>query len=111
MFMKTSDKLPMYQHMTVTLHKKPQLVITKEFQRLFEFFCQENKTVEWSGILFYNVEGSFNDIGSMVITPIDIYLMDVGTAGHTQFVTDASIVNYMMKEGLGMCGRGLIHSH
>ena len=103
-------KLPMLEHLLVT-GKTPTLVITKEFQAIFEFYCTKNKTVEWSGIMFYRMEGSFSDINSIIVTPVDIYLMDIGTAGHTEFITDASIIGYQMKEDLFDCFTGLIHSH
>jgi len=103
-------KLPTLEHLLVT-GKTPTLVITKEFQAIFEFFCAKNKAVEWSGIMFYRMEGSFSDINSIIVTPIDIYLMDIGTSGHTEFTTDASIIGYQMREGLLDCFTGLCHSH
>lgn len=69
--------------------------------------------IEWSGTLFYKVEGSFDD-GSFKATCLDICVMDIGSAGFTQYDDTADIVAYridhpeLLQEGVY---EGLIHSH
>lgn len=105
-------KLPVLPHTNLKLNKLPKLVITKEFQKLFEYFCSRARQLEWSGIMFYKVEGTFDNINSMVVTPIDILLMDIGSQAHTEFMSSGSVFEYQMTNiSLMSCQLGLIHSH
>lgn len=67
--------------------------------------------VEWSGTLFYTHEGSMEK-GNLVITCRDIYVMDIGSAGYTEFDMSPDVIGYMAEnpELLDM-QLGLIHSH
>lgn len=70
--------------------------------------------VEWSGTLFYKVEGSLDD-GTFKATCIDIFVMDIGTGGSTMFKDNEDIIAYRVdhRETLLQAGvyEGLIHSH
>ena len=67
---------------------------------------------EWSGILFYKVEGDFDSPEFKIICE-DIYLMDIGSAGYTSYdFKSADISTYLMDHPeLLDCYQGLIHSH
>lgn len=66
---------------------------------------------EWSGALFYTVEGDFDSPVLKVICK-DILIMDIGEGAHTQFNTERLIADYMAeKPELLDCYNGLIHSH
>lgn len=63
---------------------------------------------EWSGTLFYRVEGSFED-GSLKIIAEDMYLQDKGVGIYTEFSNDPSLAVYMVENDLIDCYQGLIH--
>lgn len=66
---------------------------------------------EWSGALFYKVEGNFDTPVFKIICQ-DVLIMDIGQGAHTQFDTERLIADYMAdKPELLDCYNGLIHSH
>lgn len=87
--------------------------IPEEVEAKIRHFCRNIWEVEWSGVLFYTVTGTFED-GDLEINCKDIYLMDIGTAGSTTFDMTPEVVGYMadnielLEEGVY---QGLIHSH
>lgn len=87
--------------------------IPQSVEKKIRILCREIHNVEWSGILFYKIEGNFED-GSLIINCIDIFQMDEGSAGYTEFDMSADVMSYMiehpelMSEGVY---QGLIHSH
>lgn len=91
-------------------HSMYKLIIPNLVQRKIREWCYHFPTKEWSGTLFYTVEGSFED-GSLVITCKDIYVSDIGSATYTEFDQDANIVTYQAMNNLLDCYTGLIHSH
>lgn len=68
--------------------------------------------VEWSGTLFYTVEGSLDD-GTFKATCVDICVMDIGTGGYTEFKDTEDIITYRLEHDLLHAGiyEALIHSH
>ena len=69
--------------------------------------------LEWSGVLFYNVEGNFND-GSLHIKALDFFPMDVGTSTYTEFMMSPDVISYMTENPELLqptVYQGLIHSH
>jgi hypothetical protein len=69
-----------------------------------------NPSTEWSGTLFYTVEGSFEN-KNIEFTVRDFFVMDIGTAGFTNYKETPEICSYMMENDLLDCKTGLIHSH
>lgn len=67
--------------------------------------------VEWSGILFYNIQGSIQDVENMVVTPIDILLRDIGNATFTAYEFDEEVMEFIEKNDLYMAHHGHVHSH
>lgn len=66
---------------------------------------------EWSGVLFYNPTGNFED-GSLEIHCVDILPMDIGNATYTEFTMSPDVISYMAEnQELLDCKMGLIHSH
>lgn len=88
-----------------------KLVITAEAERKIRHLCQKIPDVEWSGALFYTYEGSIEE-DNLVITCRDLFLMDIGSAGYTEFDMSPDVISYMADnpELLDM-QLGLIHSH
>lgn len=95
----------------VKLDTKYKLVIPPFVEQKIRHLCNRVWEKEWSGILFYKAEGSFED-GSLVITCADIFVMDIGTAGYTEFDMSPDVMTYMTEHPeLMECQMGLIHSH
>lgn len=87
-----------------------KLIIPDLVQRKIREWCYHFPTKEWSGTLFYTVEGSFED-NSLIITCKDIYVSNIGSATYTEFDHSADIVTYQAMNDLLDCYTGLIHSH
>ena len=90
------------------------LVIPESVEAKIRHLCSRVHDVEWSGTLFYTVEGSLDD-GTFKATCVDIFVMDIGTGGSTMFKDTEDIIAYRLehRETLLRPGvyEGLIHSH
>lgn len=88
------------------------LIIPEEVEAKIRHLCTMVHDVEWSGVLFYTVEGSLDD-GTFKATCVDICVMDIGTGGFTNFKDTPDIIDYRITHGLLKPGvyEGLIHSH
>ena len=72
-----------------------------------QYLCQQIPKVEWSGILFYKVEGSIKDPENMKIILEDILPMHKGTKAYTEYSFDERVIEYMMNnEHLEECRIG-----
>lgn len=87
-----------------------KLIITPELEEKIRFLCARFPNNEYSGVLFYDYTGRFED-NSLVLTAKDFCLMDYGSATYTEFNKSAEICNYMIEHDLLECQQGLIHSH
>ncbi len=90
-----------------------KIIIPEVVEKKIRLLCKNIWDVEWSGVLFYKVEGSFED-NSLAIRCVDIYQMDIGTGTYTEFNMSADIATYMIDHPELMDGstyQGLIHSH
>lgn len=90
-----------------------KIVIPVEVEKKIRFLCKNIWDVEWSGVLFYKVEGAFED-KSLTIRCVDLFQMDIGTSTCTEFNVSPDMATYMidhpelLEEGIY---QGLIHSH
>ena len=90
-----------------------KMIIPQEVEKKIRLLCREICDVEWSGILFYKVNGSFED-KSLTITCIDVLQMDEGNSVYTEYSMSPDVCNYicnhpeLMEAGIY---QGLIHSH
>lgn len=90
-----------------------KIVIPAEVEKKIRFLCKNIWDVEWSGVLFYKVEGAFED-KSLTIRCVDLFQMDIGSSIYTEFNVSPDIATYMvdhpelLEEGIY---QGLIHSH
>lgn len=90
-----------------------KMIIPEQVERKIRLLCREIHNVEWSGILFYKVDGTFED-NNLVITCVDIFQMDEGNSTYTEYNMSPDVCNYicehpeLTKEGIY---QGLIHSH
>lgn len=88
-----------------------KLIIPMEVESKIRFLCRNIPNTEWSGVLFYKVEGSFED-KSLVITCVDIFQMDEGNATYTEFNMSPEVCTYICNHPkLTQSGiyQGLIH--
>lgn len=98
---------------TVQLIKKQEsfkLTVTKNLERKIRYLCDKLPDNEYSGTLFYKVNGSFENKNIEIIA-VDFYLQDIGTSTYTEFNNDMSLANYMVENNLLKCYQGLMHSH
>lgn len=74
--------------------------------------CGKLSRVEWSGTLFYNVEGEFGEPG-FAIEARELYLLDIGSAAYTEYETnDPEFYQFLMQRAdLREMRMGHIHSH
>ena len=87
-----------------------KLVIPDNVERAIRDYCALSPNKEWSGILFYQFEGNFND--GLTLTCKDILLLDQGNATATEFdASNPEIARYMFTHKLMNCCIGLVHSH
>lgn len=77
-----------------------------------KYLCRAIPKVEWSGVLFYTIEGSIKNPATMVITLKDILPMDKGSKAYTEYDLDERFETYLMEKPVRMSYNvGHIHSH
>lgn len=87
-----------------------KLIITPALEEKIRFLCARFPNNEYSGVLFYDYTGRFED-NSLVLTAKDFCLMDYGSATYTEFDSNPEICNYMIENDLLECQQALLHSH
>lgn len=71
-----------------------------------------NKELEFSGLLFYSVEGELHNPETFKVQLKDFYLMDIGSKSYTEFEFQNKMFNlYDEKPELLQYQYGLLHSH
>lgn len=94
-----------------SLDYQPTLKITEVLEKKIRYLCNKFPSTEWSGALFFSYSGNIED-RDLIIECKDLYLMDIGTAGYTEFDMNADVIAYMAEnQELLDCQIGLIHSH
>lgn len=90
---------------------KYKMFIPKEVENKIRLLLENIRNIEWSGVLFYDIEGSFEDNSLRVICK-DILPMDIGNATYTEWNMNADVVSYIVDhpELVGSY-QGLVHSH
>lgn len=90
-----------------------KMIIPEQVEKKIRLLCREIHNVEWSGILFYKVEGTFED-SNLVITCVDIFQMDEGSATYTEYNMSPDVCTYICDHpelAESNIFTGLIHSH
>ena len=64
------------------------MIIEKEVSSMIAHLCSKIPHLEWSGPLFYTMEGSLESPENIIIRVKHLILMDIGSQGHTEFVHD-----------------------
>lgn len=88
----------------------PNVVVSINLERKIRKLASKIPNLEWSGVLFYTSDGKLSD-GTLVLTALDVHLMDIGSSGRTSFEVDESVISYMTANDLLDTEIGLIHSH
>lgn len=88
-----------------------KLNIPSDVEAKIRHLCSKVFNTEWSGNLFYTMEGTFAD-NNIEITCVDILPMDIGSSAYTEFEMSPEVATYMVENPeLLDCKMGLIHSH
>lgn len=98
--------MPLYKRSDITF----KMVIPEEVERKIRLLCREIHNIEWSGVLFYDITGTFED-HNLVIICKDVYQMDIGNGTYTEYTMNPSVATYMLDHDLMGCYQGHIHSH
>lgn len=87
--------------------------IPKKVQDQIKHLCNTINTIEWSGPLFYSMEGSIEDPKNLVITLEEILPLDIGTSGYTEYRMGPAVSKFMRENEVFEKGwkMGHIHSH
>lgn len=97
---------------TPVVKETPLIIMPEHILHQIKYLCKEIAAVEWSGILFYDVEGTIQDPSGMVFTLVDILPMHKGTQSYTEYEIGTDVMDYMMENPMLMtCKMGHIHSH
>ena len=100
-------KLPQIIKMSATF----KMVIPAEVERKIRYLLRKFPSTEWSGVLFYTHEGSFEN-NDIIITCKDIFPMDLGSSTYTDFNMNEDVAAYTADNiELFDCELGLCHSH
>lgn len=101
-------QLNLIQRLGTFNHK---IIIPENVEKKIRYICNRVWNTEWSGTLFFNYSGSFEN-NDLTITCKDIYVMDIGTQTYTEFDMSPDVISYMTENPeLLDCQMGLIHSH
>lgn len=84
------------------------IIITEELEKKIRFLCNKLPGNEYSGTLFYTIEGSFKDNNLKIIAK-DFFLQDVGEPAYTEFKNDVNLAGYIAAHELWDCYMGLMH--
>lgn len=88
-----------------------KLIVPRKVEEKIRYLIRKFPHTEWSGVLFYTHTGSFEN-DDLVITCEDLYPMDLGTSGWTEFKMTEDVTSYIASNiELFDCETGLIHSH
>ena len=88
-----------------------KLIVPEKVEEKIRYLIRKFPRTEWSGVLFTSHKGSFEE-GDLTITCEDIFPMDLGTSGWTEFKMNEDVAAYMANNiDLFDCDLGLVHSH
>lgn len=87
-----------------------KITILPELEQKIRVLCNKLPNNEYSGTLFYKIEGSFED-KSLNVIAVDFYIQDIGSGTYTEFQNDDTLAQYMVSHDLFDCYTGLLHSH
>lgn len=88
-----------------------KLKVPANVEEKIRYLIRKFPHTEWSGVLFYTHTGTFEDNNLQIVCK-DIYPMDLGSSGWTEFIMDETVAGYIADNmELFDCELGLVHSH
>ena len=88
-----------------------KMIVPAKVEAKIRYLLRKFPHTEWSGVLFVKHTGSFEN-NDLVITCEDLYPMDLGTSGWTEFKMNEDVTAYMAENiELFECDLSLCHSH
>lgn len=106
----TSPKKPWKEENS---EKRLKVIIPEQFYKKVRYLCNTMPHVEWSGHMFYSINGTIQDPENMEIILQDILPMDKGVATYTEYKSDTRFDEFIMNdlEERASWYVGHIHSH
>lgn len=96
----------------IEIEQKPKLVLSSKLMNLTNYFHNQIGKDEWSGILFYTVDGSIRDIDNLTFRAETMMLKDIGTSAYTSYEFDADVLDfYDQNPETEDMKLGMIHTH
>lgn len=68
--------------------KKPTLLIEKALHEKIIYLCSRISSVEWSGVLFYEMEGTLGE--DLKIIAKDLLLLNIHASIYTEYENDTT---------------------
>lgn len=96
-----------FQH----LMNKVNVHVSNKVYDKIRTLCSKISKVEWSGCIFYSIEGSLLKPSEIKIEIIDLIPLDRGSTTFTEYSFDERVMQYMMKMDYFELKIGHIHSH
>lgn len=93
---------------------KGKLIISPKLQGQIDYLHDKVINTEWIGVLLYKkVAGDITDPNTLVLRADKVFLMDIGTSGHTQATMGGEEVLNMYDQvpDIMELKQGLIHTH
>ena len=90
------------------------LTISEIAQKKIDYLLMKIPSLEWSGTMFFKVEGDVHDITNLKIKVIDVYPQDIGSGGYTEYGYDEEFAYYVATHPDLLepdVFKGHIHSH
>lgn len=75
----------------IEIKQEGTLIITEQFLNQIKYICSEISAVEWSGNVFFSIEGDFKKVKELKIIPYYIHVMHKGDTNSTEFDDDGSL--------------------
>jgi len=86
-----------------------KLIVPEKVEEKIRYLLRKFPSTEWSGVLFTKHTGTFEN-NDLVITCEDLYPMDLGTSGWTEFKMNEDVSAYMAENiELFDCDVALVH--
>jgi len=76
-------------------NKKVPLYISDKLRNQIQYLCAMIPDVEWSGILFHDIEGNTDDLSTVKLYAQEVLPMNMGTAGYTEYDYDDAYVKHL----------------
>lgn len=76
-------------------HTKIPLYISDVLRNQIQYLCTRISEVEWSGILFHDIEGNIDDLSTVKLYAQELLLMNKGTKGYTEYDYDGEFTKFL----------------